>query len=205
MCLLATTAAIGLGRLGYTMVLPDMQSGLSLSDAEVGDIATANMIGYLLLSIAGGILSSRFGPKIIILMSSALLAVSIFLTGITDDFWGAGIMRALTGMGTGGVNIPVMGLIAAWFLTKRRGLATGIVVSGSSLGLVISGLLVPFILANYNTDGWRYCWFAYAAICVLSFILSTLFLRNSPQTAAKKHIKPAVPAWNMVYKNPTVW
>ncbi len=204
-CLIATTAAIGLGRFGYTMVLPAMQKGLHLSDAQVGDIATANMIGYLLLSIVGGILSSRFGPKIIIVISTALLGVSLFFTGMTDNFLGAALLRALTGMGSGGVNIPVMGLITGWFMTKRRGLATGIVVSGSSLGLVISGLMVPFILVQYNTQGWRYCWFAYAVICLLSFIFSVLFLRNKPHDLEEKKTKRSKLNWGLVYKNPTVW
>jgi MFS family permease len=202
-CLILTTAAIGIGRFGYTMVLPDMQKGLGFSDAEVGDIATANMIGYLLLAMIGGILSSRFGPKVIILISTALLGVSIFFTGMTNDFPGAAAMRALTGMGSGGVNIPVMGLISGWFLSGRRGLATGIVVSGSSVGLALSGLAVPAILAHYNQEGWRFCWFLYASICVAALLLSALFLRNNPRPQVKE--KTPVLQWGLVYKNGKVW
>jgi MFS family permease len=202
-CLIAATAAIGLGRFGYTMVVREMQQGLMINPAEAGDIATANMIGYLFLSIIGGILSSRFGPKLIIIVASVILTISIFLTGLAGNFFTTVILRALTGMGSGGVNIPVMGLVSAWFMTKRRGLATGIVVSGSSLGLVISGLLVPVILSHFGREGWRYCWFAYAVFCLLSLVLSAIFLHDKPQTREKK--KAAKLHWDTLYKNFTVW
>jgi MFS family permease len=38
----------------------------------------------------------------------------------------------VTGLASGGANVPVMGLVAAWFPARRRGLATGIAESSGS-------------------------------------------------------------------------
>ncbi len=46
--------ALGLARFGYTMLLPPMQEGLGLDNAQAGGLATANLIGYLVMSLLGG-------------------------------------------------------------------------------------------------------------------------------------------------------
>ena len=37
--------SLGLGRLGYSMVLPAMQAGLGIDNTQAGLLATANLIG----------------------------------------------------------------------------------------------------------------------------------------------------------------
>ena len=46
--------ALGLARFGYTMILPSMKEGLGLTDSQAGDLATANMIGYLVMAVTCG-------------------------------------------------------------------------------------------------------------------------------------------------------
>src|SRR5512137_2801630 len=60
---LAVFAALGLGRFGYTVVLPAMQTGLSMDNTQAGVMASMNLAGYLALSAVGGALAARFGPR----------------------------------------------------------------------------------------------------------------------------------------------
>ena len=57
---LAIFGALGLARFGYSLVLPAMQKGLALNNTQSGILAAANLVGYLLLAVAGGMLASRF-------------------------------------------------------------------------------------------------------------------------------------------------
>jgi fucose permease len=60
---LVVFGALGLARFGYTMLLPAMQAGLGLDNTQAGGLATANLVGYLVLSVAGGALAVRYtGP-----------------------------------------------------------------------------------------------------------------------------------------------
>ncbi len=213
---LVVFGSLGLARFGYTMVLPDMQEGMGIDNAQTGALATANLIGYLALAVIGGVVAARYGPRVVIAAGLALAGGGMLLTGLATGFPDAAAWRVLTGIGSGASNVPVMGLLAAWFSTKRRGLASGIAVAGSALGLIFAGAVVPRILAAYGDDGWRTCWFIFGGVTLLLAVVGFVLLRNRP---AELGLKPlgmddgdAVPdhkaeglQWGRVYRSGTVW
>ncbi len=182
--ILTLVSAIGLSRFGFTMLLAPMQEGLNLSTVQAGDLATGNMVGYLAFSIFVGFLASRVGPKVVITVSLLLICFSMLLTGVAGSYGTAFAGRVVTGFGSAGANIPAMGLLAAWFSSRRRGLAAGMAVSGSSLGLVVSGLLTPFLLVRGGESGWRYTWFAFAFITFIIAFFGIIVIKNSPRDLA---------------------
>lgn len=206
---LAVLGALGLGRFGYTAVLPAMQAGLGMDNTQAGFMASINLIGYLTLSVIGGALSARFGPRRVVVVGLIFVATGMVMTGISDSFLSAAAWRCVTGFGSGAANVAVMGMWGAWFPSKRRGLASGIAVTGSSLGLITVGPLVPRLLADYGAGGWRVCWYYYAAATFLIALLSYLFIRQplsvnpvdrTIPTAAKTGL-----AWDLVYRSAPVW
>lgn len=177
---LTVTGALGLARFGYTMILPAMKAGLGLNDARAGDLATGNLAGYLAFALMGGFLSTRFSPRLIISFFMALISLAMVLTGLADDYGTALLGRILSGVGGGATNIPVLGVVMAWFAVSRRGLATGIAVSGSSFGLLLTGLAVPGILAQGGADGWRQAWFFLGGVTLVIALAVAMFLRDTP-------------------------
>ena len=217
MSVVTVLGALGLARFGYTMILPSMKEGLGLTDSQAGDLATANMIGYLVMAVTCGYLASRFGPRVVIAIFMCIISGSMILTGMAPNYQVALIGRLLTGVGSGGTNVPVMGLVPAWFAAKRRGLATGIAVSGSSFGMVITGLLVPAILSRWGGIGWRYSWFCLSGFALVIAVLGYVILRNHPRDkglspigAEESDSVAAVPRssalqWGLVYRAAPVW
>ncbi|MEW6034309.1 MAG: MFS transporter [Chloroflexota bacterium] len=213
---LVVFASLGLARFGYTVVLPAMQVGLDMENTSAGVLATANLAGYLVLSITGGALAARYGPRAVIAAGLLVAGAGMVLTGLASSFLSVAALRALTGIGSGASNIPVMGLLAAWFASRRRGLAAGIAVSGSSLGLIFVGPLVPRVLALYGDAGWRVCWLIFGGVALLLAAVGWLLLRNQPSDLG---LKPwgrgaQVPSpqeetgplpWGRVYRSPAVW
>jgi MFS family permease len=176
----AVVGALGFGRFGYTVILPAMKAGLGLSDVQAADLATGTMLGYLLLSVVGGLLAARFGSRLVIAIFLGLTCASMALTGLAPAFGSALLARTLTGMGSGGVNIPVMALTAIWFSPRRRGMAMGITVSGSSVGLLITGLVIPPVVEHFGADGWRWSWYLLAAATGVITVLCAAYLRDRP-------------------------
>lgn len=214
---LVVFGALGLARFGYTMLLPPMQDALDLDNTQAGALATANLAGYLALTVVGGALASHVGPRIVITLGLGVAALGMLLTGLADTFGAALGWRALTGIGSGASNVPVMALLSAWFAQRRRGLAAGIGVTGSSLALILLGPLVPRLLADYGEAAWRICWLGFAAATLVIAILALLVLRNRPADvglqplgAAAAEAAPNVAAadglhWGRVYRAGVIW
>jgi len=213
---LVVFGALGLARFGYTMVLPPMQQGLGLSNTQAGALATVNLIGYLVLSVLGGALAARYGPRVVITVGLTVAAAGMLLTGLANSFATAAVWRVVTGIGSGASNVPAMGLLAAWFVQRRRGMAAGIGVTGSSLALILLGLLVPHVLSAYGWNGWRICWFIFAGITLGLAVLAFTILRNCPSelgllpmgaTGESTTITAKVRElnWGRVYRSGVVW
>lgn len=206
---LVVLGALGLGRFGYTAVLPAMQTGLSMDNTQAGFMASINLIGYLTLSVIGGALSARFGPRRVVVVGLIFVATGMVMTGLSDSFLMAAIGRCVTGFGSGAANVAVMGMWGAWFPTKKRGLASGIAVTGSSLGLITVGPLVPQLLAVYGAGGWRICWYYYATATFLIALLAFFFIRLPPALNPVDRATPTAAAtglaWGLVYRSSPVW
>ncbi len=127
MGMLVVFGSLGLARFGYTVVLPAMQAGIGMNNTQAGMLATANLIGYLSLSVIGGALASRFGPRLVITLGLGLAAFGMLMTGLSNSFLPTAVWRALTGIGSGASNVPVRG---NFFGTRTR--ASRLWLSGRS-------------------------------------------------------------------------
>ncbi len=185
--LIGIMGALGFGRFAYTPILPSMKEGLSLTYTQMGWIGTGNFIGYLIFSLLGGYLATLIGSRVVISASLVMVAVCLILTGFSDSFEFALAMRTLTGASSAGSNIPIMALASAWFASSRRGLASGVLVAGSSLGLLLLGPLIPFILRSFPGSGWRFCWYVLGGLTLLIALLNYAFLRDRPE---EKNLQP---------------
>ena len=213
--LMVVFGALGIARFGYTVVLPSMQAGLGLDNTQAGGLATANLVGYLALCAIGGALATRYGPRAVAAGGLFVAAVSMFMTGFASGFGSAAVWRTLTGLGSGAGNIAAMGLLSAWFTKRRRGLAAGIGVSGSSVALILLGPIIPPVLSASGEGGWRLCWFGFAAVTLALAVLAMLFVRNRPEDMglvacgeedSGNSVDDAGKAqWGRIYRSAPVW
>ena len=214
---LVAFGALGLARFGYSIVLPAMQVDLGMDNTQAGVLAAIHVVGYLIASLLGGVLASRFGPRRVIALGLGLAGFSMILTGLADGTTAVGFWCGLAGVGSGMANIPVYGVVSAWFSARRRGLATGIAVSGSSIALIALGPLVPYLLDDFGRSGWRICWYLFGCFTLALAVAGAFLLRNSP---ADKGLKPIAAEnnetaveeytnkdldWSQVYRSTTAW
>lgn len=174
-------SALGLARFGYSVLLPPMQESLGLNNSQAGVLATSNLTGYLAFSLLGGALASRFGIRLVVTLGLIMIGAGMILTSLADEYLAVALWRGLTGFGSGAANVAIMGLWAAWFVSKQRGLASGLSVSGSAFGLIFSGMFVPWIINEYGDSGWRVSWFVFGVISLILAMGAYLILRNNPQ------------------------
>lgn len=208
MALLVVFGALGLARFSYTSILPSMQEGLGLSNTQAGALATANLAGYLLMGIVGGALAARMGPRRIITAGLVLAAIGMVLTGVSQSYTPALIGRLLTGFGSAMANIPAHTMVGLWFSRARRGIATGTASSGASVGLIVAGPFVPWIITSFGDSGWRMSWYILAGLTFVLGVAAFLVLRDRPgyepegMESASSHGRVS---WRKLYFSGSVW
>jgi MFS family permease len=178
---LCILGSIGLGRFTIGMILPSMASNLGLSYSEIGFISTANFVGYLIAVLISGMLVGRWGARKVIFLALLLVGISISLLGLSAGFLSAALLYALTGVGSGASNIPMMALVARWFVRQRRGRAAGFMVIGSGFAILLSGKMVPLVNETFGTMGWRVNWWITGGIVLIISFFCLKVLRDSPE------------------------
>ena len=114
---------------------------------------TLFMIGFALGGVMMGRLSDRFGIIAPALLASLCLPAGLLFAARATELWqfsvSLGVLCGLFGMAA--TFAPVASDISHWF-TARRGLAVGIVISGT----YVAGAVWPPILQHLiDTHGWR--------------------------------------------------
>lgn len=185
--MLSIVACLGFGRFALGMLLPSMATTLRLSYSEIGFISTGNFVGYLLSVLFCGHVAKKIGSRRLIAIALVLIGASMALISRASSFLSVLVLYFITGMGSGAANVPVMGLITAWFDRAIRGRAAGFVVIGSGFAIILSGKLIPYVNRLVGPEGWRTNWLILAGVVTLIAAVGYTFLRNRPED---KGLKP---------------
>jgi MFS family permease len=209
-------ACLGLGRFALGMLLPSMAASLRLTYAQIGYISTGNFIGYLTSVLLCAPLARRIGSRQLIVIALAIIALSMMLISRAQTFSAVLALYFITGLGSGAANVPMMGLITAWFDRSIRGRAAGFVVIGSGFAIILSGKLIPYINGLKGPEGWRTNWMVLAAVVAAIAVNAWLILRNRPEDkglqplgSEEKTFVPvrhdASPAGDSIYRNKALY
>jgi MFS family permease len=200
-------ACLGLGRFALGMLLPSMASSVGLSYAQSGWIGTANFLGYLLAVLLCGHVAARTGARALVFVALLAIAASMLLIARASSFAAILVLYAVTGLGSGATNVPVMGLVAGWFEPSVRARAAGFVVIGSGFAIVASGQLIPFVNRVVGAEGWRTSWTLLGAAVGAIAVLALALLRNRPAAGSRAVpvARPGRPKRASFYRTRAVW
>ncbi len=194
MAFVAVFAAIGLGRFGYSAILPSMKTALGLSGAVAGSLNSWNQVGYTIMVMVGGILASRFGARVVVTVGLVVTAGGMLLTGVASGLALIFAGRLITGVGNAMVLAPSIALMAAWFEPRRLGTASGVVPAGSSFALIMVGPVVPRVIAAGGDAGWRWAWYFFAATTLAIAVLAFAVSRDRPYS--QRHVPAGTVRWS---------
>ena len=178
--LLVNMTGLGFGRFAYPMLIPNMRGSLGFNYVEMGLLSGAIMLGYLLSSLISGMLTTRFGPRRIVIASLLCGAISMFFIGRLSGFIPLLVFTFAMGAGGAGTHISMTTLPMAWFEERKLGRALGIVTGGTGLGIILTGLLLPHILLTSGREAWRQCWLLLSLITFLVAVMGWVLLRGEP-------------------------
>ncbi|WP_134703667.1 MFS transporter [Ammoniphilus sp. YIM 78166] len=173
-------ACLGFGRFSLGAIIPFMKEGLQLNYSQTGLIASSVFLGYLASALTVGYAVMRFTAKKVILASLFVTILGMVGSGLAEGFWSAYFSCLIIGIGAGGGNVTSLGLVGKWFSQRYRGMALGVVNAGSGIGMVISGIFVPYLMMNDPSEGWRTSWFLLAGAVMIFWLLNLIYMKNEP-------------------------
>ena len=178
---LVKMAGLGFGRFAYSMLLPNMRESLGFNYFEMGLLSGAILLGYLLFSLIGGILATRFGSKRVVIASLLCGSISMFVISRSSGFFPLLFFTFAMGAGGAGAHISMTTLSMAWFEKRLLGRAVGIIMGGTGLGIVVTGLLLPSLLVSLGVGAWRQCWLLMASITFAVSVSGLILLKERPR------------------------
>ncbi|MFN7996650.1 MAG: MFS transporter [Bryobacteraceae bacterium] len=152
--LAATATASYLCRVNVSVAGALMMRELGLSQAEMGKVFSAFLLGYALCQIPAGMLADRFGPRRVLMLSvlaAVLTTISITIAGTL--LLALLFVRFLLGVAESPTFPAAAQAIARWLPANQRGRSNGIVIAAIGLGSAIAPPLVSAVMVR---AGWRW-------------------------------------------------
>jgi len=199
--LLTVLLAQGIGRFGYTPLLPLMQQAEGFGPGIGGYIASVNYWGYLF----GALLATRVAtsPNRLAWFRAAIVVVILTTAamGLADSYIAWGAIRFLSGL-SGGLAI-VLGATLTQEGVRQYQIANwaGIYFSGVGFGIALTGTIVWLLTGAL---GWQQQWLLLAGISLLFAIPAWRWVHSSTPSqqsganAADNGREWTLPVWLLV-------
>ena len=197
---LITFASIGFGRLSFGIILPDMQESLNINTTQIGLISTINFLGYFIGILSANYIYSKYTTHQLIFVSLILLCVLMFSMTLTNSYILISIFYIMSGFCTAIAYMSIMSYIASIIPQYIRGKALGIVVGGSGLAIILSGIIVPKVDVFILENSWKISW---AIFSIIILIVAFISLPGIKQHNSKVVIK--LSSKNLDYFKKTVF
>jgi ACS family hexuronate transporter-like MFS transporter len=134
------------------LLKPILETEFVWTETDFARIVMAFTAAYAVGLLIFGWLIDKIGTRKGYSLSIVFWSIAGMLHAVARSAEGFGLARVGLGLGEAGNYPAAVKTVAEWFPKKERALATGLFNAGTSIGVVVALLLVPWILTAY---GWQ--------------------------------------------------
>ena len=150
--LFAATTINYLDRQIIGLLKPILEKEFNWTETDFARIVMAFTAAYAIGLLFFGWLIDKIGTKVGYSLTVVFWSIAGMLHALARSAFGFGIARVGLGLGEAGNYPAAVKTVAEWFPKKERALATGLFNAGTSVGVVVALLIVPWILTHF---GWQ--------------------------------------------------
>jgi len=174
-------------RATISFALPLISAELHLGPEEKGLLLSAFFWSYTLMQIPMGVLADRVNLRYLYAVAFALWSLSQGLMGLATGLGMLIVFRVMLGIGEA-IYLPGGSrIVSLLFRPEERGLPCGLFDAGTRTGLVVEGVLVPYMLTHY---GWRTT-FVFVGFAALIWLLPWFTITPRQLRSATEGARPA--------------
>jgi NNP family nitrate/nitrite transporter-like MFS transporter len=149
MSTLAFTACFAVWVMFSIIGIPIMTE-LQLSETQFGLLAATPVLTGSLVRLPLGMLTDRFGGRIVFFWLMLISIVPIWLIGEATSYWQFLVLGLFVGLVGGSFSVGIA-YVARWFQKDRQGLAMGIFGAGNA-GAAVTKFVAPSLVVAF---GWQ--------------------------------------------------
>ncbi len=179
--LFMATTILYIDRSALGILAPDLQESIGWSEEQYGIINSAFMTAYALCFILMGRLIDIIGTRKGYLISIGIWSIAALGHALARSWVGFAVARFSLAVGQSGNFPSAIKAVAEWFPKKDRALAVGIFNGGANMGTILSPLIIPILVLNF--DNWRVGFLWTFPISVIWVILWLKYFRRPEQSS----------------------
>ncbi|KAH7103229.1 major facilitator superfamily domain-containing protein [Auriculariales sp. MPI-PUGE-AT-0066] len=177
---------------------------LEKSDSQVAWIGSFQLwLQFSAGLVVGKVFDEGYG-KALVVGGSALYILCVYMTSLCKEYWQVFLAQGLgMGLGLGILFLPAISVIPQWF-GRKRALATGIVVSGSSVGGIVFPIMINKLIDSHGyAFAVRAC--AYIITGCLVIAASLIKFRIPGRKHRPAHMQLPPPDFKSIMTHKTYW
>ena len=170
-------------------------SSWNVGPEALGIVFSSGLAGIMVGSLFLAPFADQLGRKKMIIICALLMGFSMFLTGYTQTVPQLLILRFISGLGIGAMLASTAVLTAEFSPNRSRNFWISLVVSGNTIGAVISGLIAAKVVPEY---GWELMFKLAGIASFITLPLILIFLSESISYYLKKQPEGALISANKI-------
>jgi MFS transporter, NNP family, nitrate/nitrite transporter len=160
-------------------LLQAIKTSLGLSSEEIKTLLLLNVALAIPARIIIGMLTDRYGPRIVYSALLAVCSVPCFMFALADSFTQLAVARFLLGAIGSGFVIGIR-MVSEWFPANELGTAEGIYGGWGNFGSAAAAFTLPTLALLFGgEDGWRW---SIGVTGLMSLLFSVVYYKNVSDT-----------------------
>lgn len=173
-------------RSAISYAIKPIKQEFGFNDAEIGFLFSAFALGYLVMTLGGGIIVDLWGSRKVWAWSAVAWSAATAALALVTGFWPLFLMRCLLGL-TEGPCFPAMTrVVTDWLPMSERARSTAFGLAAVPLASVIGA---PLITTLIGTVGWRMMFVILGVLGVVWAVVWYATFRDYPENS--KHVSPS--------------
>ncbi len=168
--------------LSVVVTAPDFKSMVPLTQEAYGYITSAFMLAYAVSNGFSGVFIDRVGTRVGYACCMAWWSLAGLFHSLARGPLSLGCFRFLLGAGEAGNWPAAARLVTEWFPARERALASGIFNSGSSIGSVVSPLIIVWVVVTW---GWKMAFISMGVLGLVWVVAWWLVYSVPPEVVAE--------------------
>jgi OPA family sugar phosphate sensor protein UhpC-like MFS transporter len=179
-------AGFYLCRKNFSVVMPMLEHDLGFSKLQIANLIAGFNLIYILGQFSGGMLSDRFGARLIVGMGLVVSICSNLLMGFASSLAMFAVLCCLNGAGQSTGWPGLVKNMGSWFGRRERGIVMAWWGTNYVAGGFIATVLATFVAsypAGFAALGWRRGFLVPALLLAAVAVTFVWFDRNKPSDA----------------------